>query len=74
MEDLFIWEYNQTLYVAAAVILAMWLPAIIAAGANIGFGRTGIPERGWHLAHTAPLPSSGQLGPFQHLGEGYRSQ
>lgn len=76
-EDLFIWEYNQTLYAAAAVILALWLPAIIAAGANIGSGRTGIPGRGWHLAHTGlhpALPCSGQLVPFQHLAERYRSQ
>jgi hypothetical protein len=50
-EALFIREYNQTLYVAAAVIPALWLPAIMAAGANFGSGRTGIPRRGWCLTH-----------------------
>ena len=62
-EALFFSECNQTLYVTAAVIPALWLPAIMAAGANSGSGKTSIPGRGWYLAHTAHPPCSGQLVP-----------
>lgn len=69
-EALFFPECNQTLYVTAAVIPALWLPAIMAAGANSGSGKTSIPGRGGRLAQTARLPCSGQL--VQTLGRWIR--
>lgn len=73
-ETLFIRECNQTLYVAAAVIPALWLPAIMAAGANFGSGRTGIPGRKWHLVYTPTPPRLALDSWFQDLANGYRSR
>ena len=56
-----------TLYVAAAVIPALWLPAMMAARAPCGSGRSGIPGRGLPLAHPAPHLALDIW--FQHLAD-----
>lgn len=69
-EALFFPECNQILYVTAAVIPALWLSAIMAAGANPGSGKTSIPGRGGHLAQPARLALDSW---FKHLADGYES-